>query len=178
MIEFEITPEMYREAWAKSRDMGKLKKSITNGDGNIAGFLGEIIARKFWDAKVDNTLDHDIILPNGLTVDIKTKRTKVAPLPEYECSVAAQNTIQKCDIYAFVRVEQINNEYTRGWYLGHMLKADYLKYARYLKKGQRDGDNWFTVKANCYNMKINELDLDKEKYLTLSIKDGEENDEE
>ena len=41
MIEVEITEKMKQRAWRKAREMGKLKNSITKGDGNIAGFLGE-----------------------------------------------------------------------------------------------------------------------------------------
>lgn len=160
MIEIEITPEMYRLAWAKSRDMGKLKKSITGGEGNIAGYLGEAIAFQVIGGKIANTLDHDIIAPNGLLIDVKTKRCTSEPLPHYECSVAAYNTIQKCDYYAFVRVEKIEENYTRGWYLGHISKLEYFNLARKLYKGQKDGDNWFKVKADCYNLPISDLSLD------------------
>lgn len=162
MIEVEITPEMYRLAWAKSRDMGKLKKSITEGEGNIAGYLGEIIANQFIGGEISNTYDYDIIAPNGAKIDVKTKRCKSEPLPHYECSVAAYNTVQKCDYYAFVRVECINNEYTRGWYLGHIQKDSYYYNSRKLFKGQRDGDNWFTVKADCYNLPITSLSTNLE----------------
>ena len=41
MIEIKITERMKQRAWRKARSMGKLKNSITAGDGNIAGFLGE-----------------------------------------------------------------------------------------------------------------------------------------
>ena len=44
MIEVKITPQMKKRAWAKARKMGKLRNSITRGQGNIAGFLGEEVA--------------------------------------------------------------------------------------------------------------------------------------
>ena len=157
MIEVKITDQMYRDAWAKSRDMGKLKNSITKGEGNIAGFIGESIALHVLGGDIQNNKDRDLILPNGKTVDIKTKRCTSEPLPHYECSVAAYNTVQKCDYYAFVRVEYINNEYTRGWFLGIIPKEEYFEKARKLFKGQKDGSNWFTVKADCYNLPISEL---------------------
>ncbi len=157
MIEIKITPEMYREAWAKSRDMGKLKNSITSGDGNIAGFLGEILANMVIGGKIENSKDFDIIGPDGSTYDVKTKRCTSEPLPSYECSVAAYNVVQRCNKYVFVRVEYINNEYTRGWVLGHIDKNEYFEKARKLYKGQKDGSNWFTVKSDCYNLKIEEL---------------------
>ena len=39
MIQVEITEEMKKRAWAKSREMGVIKNSIMKGDGNIAGFI-------------------------------------------------------------------------------------------------------------------------------------------
>ena len=158
MIEFKITDEMVRIAWAKSRDMGKLKKSITEGDGNIAGFIGEQVANLVIGGKIENSRDFDIVGPDGLTYDVKTKRCTSEPLPHYECSVAAFNVIQKCDRYAFVRVEHIDGKYTRAWYLGSINKVKYFEIARKLYKGQKDGTNWFTVKSDCYNLKIEDLE--------------------
>ena len=41
--------------------------------------------------------------------------------------------------------------------IGEYDKEKYFKDARFLKKGQRDGDNGFVVKADCYNMAISKL---------------------
>ena len=46
MIEIEITEAMKKRAWRKARSMGQLKNSITAGQGNIAGFLGEEVANE------------------------------------------------------------------------------------------------------------------------------------
>lgn len=163
MIEFKITDEMVRIAWAKSRDMGKLKKSITGGDGNLAGFIGEQVANLVIGGKIENSKDFDIVGPDGLTYDVKTKRCTSEPLPHYECSVTAFNIVQKCDKYAFVRVEFVNNKYTRAWYLGSIDKLKYFEIARKLYKGQKDGTNWFTVKSDCYNLKIEDLENEANK---------------
>lgn len=157
MIEIKITDEIYRQAWAKSRDMGKLKNSITEGEGNIAGFIGEILANMVVGGKIENCKDYDLVGPDGIKFDVKTKRCTSEPLPSYECSVAAYNVVQKCDNYIFVRVEYIDNKYTRGWVLGYIPKAEYFQKARKLYKGQKDGSNWFTVKSDCYNLKIEDL---------------------
>lgn len=160
MLELSITDEIRRTAWAKSRDMGKLKNSITDGDGNLTGFIAEALALSVIGGKMENTYDYDFIAPNGLKIDTKAKKVTSAPMPHYECSVAAFNTSQACDYYAFVRVECIKGEYTRGWYLGHISKFRYYGLARFLKKGERDGDNFFCVKADCYNLAISELSMD------------------
>ena len=78
-------------------------------------------------------------------------------MPRYECSVATYNTVQKCDKYIFIRVEFVDNKYTRAWYLGSIDKNLYFNKARKLYKGQKDGSNWFTVKSDCYNLKIEDL---------------------
>lgn len=156
MIEVEITPDMIYEATKKAKEMGTLKKSITSGEGNIAGFLGELVVNTILDGVIDNTKDYDI-MKNGVRYDVKTKRCTSEPKPDYECSVAAYNTVQKCDAYIFVRIEFINGEWGRAWVLGYYPKDEYFKGAKFLRRGQRDGDNWFKVKSNCYNMKISDL---------------------
>mgnify|MGYP001579492667 CR=1 FL=1 len=156
MIEIEITQKMKERAWRKAREMGEIHNSITKGDGNIAGFLGEEVANNVIKGDINNTYDYDIV-KNGVTYDVKTKRCTSEPKPYYECSVAAYNTKQKCDHYVFVRLENVNGRWTRAWLLGCCEKEDYFKSARFLKKGKTDGNNNFKVKADCYNMEIRSL---------------------
>ena len=156
MIEIKITQEMKKRAWRKAREMGQLNNSITKGDGNIAGFLGEEVANNVIKGNINNTYDYDII-KNGVKYDVKTKRCTSEPKPHYECSVAAYNTKQECDYYVFVRLENIGGKWTRAWVLGHYEKKKYFKVARFLERGQKDGSNAFRVKADCYNMEIKKL---------------------
>ena len=156
MIEIKITEEMKKRAWGKARSMGEINNSITKGGGNIAGFLGEEIANKIIKGDINNTYDYDII-KNGVTYDVKTKRCTSEPKEYYECSVAAFNTRQKCDHYVFVRVENVKGKWGRAWILGSYEKDKYFKDARFLKKGQIDGNNNFRVKADCYNIAIKDL---------------------
>ena len=156
MIEVEVTEDMKRRSWRKARQMGKINNSITGGDGNIAGFLGEEVANSVIGGDISNTYDYDIV-KSGVTCDVKTKRCTSEPKPYYECSVAAYNVKQKCDYYAFVRLENIGGRWSRAWFLGFCKKEQYFKKARFLKKGERDGNNNFKVKADCYNMSIQDL---------------------
>ena len=78
----------------------------------------------------------------------------MVPKNYYDCSVAAFNTKQKCSHYIFTR---ILNDLSKGWVLGWMSKEDYFTKARFLKKGEQDGDNGFIVKADCYNLPIDKL---------------------
>ena len=154
MIEVEITDEMVNEARKLAKDLGKLKNSIEKGAGNLAGFIGEILVRETFGYKTESTYDYDLVDPKGLKIDVKTKRTTVTPKPDYDCSVAAFNTKQKCDKYVFVRVL---NDLSKGWILGEMNKEEYFESARYMRKGKIDPANGFRVKANCYNVAIQDL---------------------
>jgi len=155
MIEIEVTPAMISKAQEKSIAMGRLNNSIRKGAGNLVGFIGEQIAQQVLGGKNDNTYDYDLILDNGTKVDVKTKQTGYTPQPHYACSVAAFNTEQACDYYAFVRVK---NDLTKGWYLGVYDKHQFYKDAVHLVKGQVDPDDPnFIIKATCYNIKVSDL---------------------
>lgn len=156
MIEVIITKEMVDRAEKKSAEMGRLNNSITKGDGNIAGFLGEEIANTIIGGIITNTYDYDII-KDSIKYDIKTKRCTSKPKQEYDCSVAAFNIKQKCDRYVFVRIENVNNNWNRAWILGWISKKDYFANAKFLSRGQYDPSNRYFVKADCYNLKIGEL---------------------
>ncbi len=45
------------------------------------------------------------------------------------------------------------------WLLGWLPKQEYFNKSKFLKKGTVDEDNGYTVKASCYNLKIDELNL-------------------
>ena len=161
MIKVTISDEMLVKAKQKATELGKLNNSILKGDGNLIGFLGEEVANDILKGNIKNSYDYDIILNTGKTVDVKTKKTTVEPKQYYDCSVAAFNTKQKCDYYCFVRIK---DDLSCGWFLGIYDKKDYFKDADFLKKGQIDPSNNFTVKADCYNMKINQLKEYNEDY--------------
>lgn len=154
MIEVVITPAMLVEARDKAVEMGQLYNSITRGGGNIAGFLGEAIAQQVLGGSLKNTYDYDLVLDNGIKVDIKTKQTGYVPLESYDCSIAALNTKQDCDYYCFVRVKK---DFSIGWYLGVYSKSDYINDAVFMKKGDIDPSNGYVVKSDCYNIKISQL---------------------
>lgn len=153
MIKVNITDDMLLKAREKAVEMGRLHNSILRGNGNISGFIGEQIALHVLGGVWENTYDYDIQV-NGLLVDVKTKQTSVEPKPFYECSIANFNTKQKCDAYAFVRVL---NDFSVGWFLGVLTKEEYFNKAIFLKKGEVDPSNNYTVKADCYNVRIDQL---------------------
>lgn len=158
---FEIKDRLIEKAQRKSKEMGRLNRSITKGDGNIAGFIGEEIARYVYNGKLYNTYDYDLILPDGRKADVKTKRTTVEKiLPHYECSIYEEGKFQKCDLYIFCRV---NMNTKIAFLIGSLPKDKYFEKAKFMRKGQYDPDNGFYVKHNCYNVSVNELDCPPKK---------------
>ena len=156
MVEVKIKPQWKRSALKEASELGALSKSITGGAGNWAGFLGEIVVANYLDVKKANTYEYDLVSKKEKTYDVKTKRCKSKPLPDYTVSVCALNTNQKCDDYIFVRVD---NELTTAWILGYMPKEKFYKKAKFCKKGELDPDsncNW-RFKEDCYNMYIKDL---------------------
>ena len=151
MIEVTITPELYYKAQYKSSIMGSLNNSITSGEGNVAGFIGEYIVADYIDAEVVDTYDYDL-LKKDIRIDVKTKRCTSPPKLNYDCSICGLNPNQKCDEYWFVR---ILNDYSKAWILGWYPKKEYIEDARLYKKGDIDGK--FTFHTDAYNIPISKL---------------------
>ena len=156
MIEVEVTDEMLISAREKAKELGRLGRSITRGQGNLAGFVGEEIALSILGGRFDNivkNIDYDILLNDGTKVDVKTKRTSVKPKETYDCSI---NTYykQECDYYAFVRV---HNDLHIGWFLGWYPRDKYYEDCTHHRKGDVDKSNGFVFKADAYNLPISEL---------------------
>lgn len=163
MKRITITQNHIQKAKTLANELGTLRNSITAGDGNLAGFVGEVVMAEVLDARHANTYDSDLLW-NDISIDVKTKRTTVAPKDYYECSIAAYNTKQNCDLYAFCRV---NANMDTLWFLGMIPKETYFQKARFLKKGQVDGDNNFVVRADCYNMEIKDIWEEFKKLINL-----------
>jgi len=165
VISLKVTEDQLKRA-RSHYDFGALKGSITQGKSNIYGAVGEVIVHDFLKetgrrVKFDNTADYDMIV-NGNKVDVKTKRTTVPPLQSFNCSIAAYNTTQKCDLYVFARVHENLKE---AWVLGWEKKEDFFKKAKFHRKGQPDPKTpaW-KFAADCYNLEISKLTtLEREK---------------
>lgn len=154
MIEVQVTDAMLMSARDKATELGHLNNSIMSGAGNLTGFVGEEVARAVLGGKEENTYEYDIMLEDGTRVEVKSKLTSVEPKPHYECTISKYNTKQDCDYYAFVRV---HNSYSKAWFLGVYKKDEYMRDARYMKKGDVDPSNNYTVRADCYNLPISQL---------------------
>ncbi len=159
MIVIDITDEQINLAKTKAEEMGRLRNSIRRGEGNVAGFLGEIIFAKHFNGTINNTYDYDVIV-KGKKVDVKTKETTVIPEPYYFATVAGYNIKQKCDYYYFVRV---NIKEKKAYLLGGLSKSGFYKEAIFYKEGDLDPTSnlGWTFRANCYNVEISKLKQSK-----------------
>lgn len=153
-VEVEITEEMRKMAYKKAEDLGELKNSITRGEGNVAGYLGEMIAQKVIGGEIVGTRDYDIVTPDGVKWDVKTKRTAVPPQDHFETSVTNYNTTQKCDRYIFVRVLK---DYSKGWVIGELPKNEYYEKATFIQQGQLDPRNKWRALCDCWNVLFTDL---------------------
>ena len=164
MIEFDVTAEWYESAKEKAEELGHLKRSIRQGSGNLVGFIGEHIAQHVLGGTFANTYDYDLLLENGLKVDVKTKMTSVKPRPNYACTIA-DYYLQRCDYYVFVRVL---NDYSKGWFLGFKQHDEFIQQARRVRKGDVCKSNGFVAKLDGYDLDIKDLDTDYERLISAT----------
>jgi|LakMenEpi03Aug12_release.lakeMendotaPanAssembly.Ray.scaffolds.fasta_scaffold75129_5 hypothetical protein len=154
MIEVSITDEMREIANEKAEKLGQLRNSITRGEGNVAGFLGELVVQSVMGGELKSTRDYDIVFDNDVKADVKTKRCTSAPLEHFDCSISDYNTVQKCNRYIFVRVLK---DYKKAWILGWYPKDQYYTDATFIQQGQLDRSNNWRAKCDCWNMPISSL---------------------
>jgi hypothetical protein len=159
MIELPILPWMVEKAKHDANDLGLLRNSITDGEGNVAGFIGENLVCGYYTGlglpvSQANTYDYDLVI-GKTTVDVKTKRRTVPPMPHYNATVAAANIAQQCQVYMFV---SILTDFSKGWLCGWEIKEKFFKAATPARKGDIDpsGNGW-RFKADCYNLELSKL---------------------
>lgn len=156
-IEIPIDKYIIQEAEEKAKLIkNKLKNSITNEDGLLAGCIGEIISNFVLLGDSHNTFDFDLV-KSGYRYEVKTKRCKSEPKPSYECSISTNSMFQQCDRYIFTRILSVNDRYIKGWVLGWINKDKYFEKAKKFKAGDIDPVNNFVMKHDCYNLKIDDL---------------------
>lgn len=156
----ELTPEMKSSAKSKSNRHGNIRNSITEGEGNFAGYLGEeMVLADIEGCTEHNTFKHDILMDRGdklVRVEVKTKRRTVSPRSYYTCHVAAASKHQDPDIYVFCSVKIAKNQPLEGWILGWLEREKFYEIARFVEKDQKDEDG-FVQRADAYVLRIDEL---------------------
>lgn len=106
---------------------------------------------------------HDMELPNGWTIEVKTKDRTVAPLPHFDCSVPDYVADHQCaDFYVFVSLERERSS-TDGlerFHTAHLVgvasPALVAKHGRLMDAGRTD-TNGTTFWTACRNIAIADL---------------------
>jgi hypothetical protein len=156
MTSFTVTKEQLQRA--KDRfDFKELNGSITKGEGNIAGALGEIVTIDYLKSlgrfvEDESTYDYDF-KSNGFKIDVKTKRQNYPPKENYRVAVSSWNTRQKCDYYIFCTTLY---DYSKVYINGYFEKKNFFLESILLKKGDND-INGFVAKYDCYIMENKNL---------------------
>lgn len=153
--EILITDEQRKRA-EELYDFKVLNGSVTQGKGNKIGAIGEIIV---WDryeklANYVGSYDYDMLI-KGVKVDVKTKAQNIPPATHHTYNIFAFNTRQKCDYYCFVVVL---NDLTKAWIVGWKKKEDFIKEAKFRKKGEVDDVGGHIFPSDCYCLKYNQLE--------------------
>lgn len=157
-----ITDEMRKAAWVASENIpAGIMNSIRKGEGRYVGCLGEEMVQAYFGPRwrMDRTFNWDGWL-DGIATDVKTKETKVTPLPYYLASVADANIKQECDLYLFTRVHKSLNY---GWIIGGYKKEAFLQDSFFGVAGEVDptATNGWRFKADCHNMEFDRLHVIK-----------------
>lgn len=165
MIVLNLTLRMIEAANVKAERLGKLRNSILSGAGNIAGYVGQdAILAIYSKARSTDTYDYDVSIGVS-TFEVKTKQRTVKPRPTFECAVPLANPNQATDFYMFVSLWNFEKAYL----LGYIKRDEFFKLARIQRKGDLDQNNGFVCKADCYSVKVNQLN-DPEEIFKMGIK--------
>ena len=161
MIEINITEEQIKIA-ESLYPFNNLKDSITKGNSDIYGALGEVIVHDHFKKNGNNVsytggYEYDMII-NQKKIEIKTKKVARLNTEFVLASVSAHNTRQNCDFYFFC---QVSADKSKGWLLGWKSKKDFYEQAFFKRKGDIDEDG-FVFKGDCYNLKIKDLNKFKD----------------
>lgn len=152
----EVVTQLLLERYGREH----LNNSITEGEGMLAGLVGEEVFKDFYGflAAFGKSIFHyDVLDLRHLgKIDVKTKRCTSEPKPNYNCTVSASNTEQRCDYYAFVRVL---NDFSKAWILGLVPKVSFFEKALFFKRGAIDpaGFGGWRFKWDCFNLQIGDL---------------------
>ena len=172
MIKIEVTQEMIDSAISKAESLGWIRDSITQGGGNLAGYLGEEAVACHLGAQIVSNdrgrekYNYDLVLPDGRRMEVKTKRRTVAPRSHYDVSVAKTSGHQRPDLYAFVSLEfeRATKSHPKkyyglrnAWLCGYMSAKVFWEGAEFWKSGRIDTSNNFKTHVDMYNMTISDI---------------------
>ena len=163
MLQLPFDNKMIREATNWAENLGGIYNSITKGDGNYVGRLGELALAKHLGVEVEDHKDYELIY-NDSKVEVKTKRRATKPKSNYTVNIASTSRHQKPDTYAFLSVEYSDrdsggnySDLLKIWLCGYKSAEQFFEEAEFWPKGTPDPP-FFKAHSDMYVMKIGELD--------------------
>ena len=165
-----ITVNANKEQWERGLALAEsrpvFRGSHRGALGNHVGALGEVIAfdfiRQFVPVVNEDKKTHDFRLPNGQTVEVKTKDRTVFPQESHDCTLPLYNhDHQQADWFVFVSLQRDRNmadddiyRFRRAHIVGVTNEELMAKYGRKWNTGDTDPDNGTTFWTACYNIPI------------------------
>ena len=171
MIHVPLTDELQQEAQHRADNMPFIHGSRRPpSEASIVGCYGELVVERFLTEngvpfRADYDKFHDLVFPNGKTVEVRTKDRNVAPRYDYECSIPANNyDKQYANMFMFVSIRRIDNRfhtkaehYSDAYILGVMSRKRFDDVKVLWDKGSSNSSNNWTSSNPCYNVYINQL---------------------
>lgn len=162
-------------AASMAQDLGVLPGSMLRGGGSAAGYLAEIAIARHLGAKLVSCdpgagkFNHDMVLPDGPSVELKTKRRTVRPRPNFAGTVARTSLHQTPDLLMFASVTfasrtrekpWVYRNPTEIWLCGFITPAEFKKEAYPIERGKPDGGgNGFTATADALSINYSSLSV-------------------
>jgi len=144
MIKLQITESQIERA-KKLYSFNELKNSIKNGEGNLTGAIGEIVAFDYYqeqDKLVIHSGDFNFdLLIDGSKIEVKTMEVNATPKEYHECNVSLYNAEQQCDYYLFLNVD---SNHSTAYIKGYVSKQRFKKIRQLRLKGEKNGSFEYT----------------------------------
>jgi len=139
MIKIKITESQIKRA-KNLYSFNKLKNSIKDGEGNLIGAIGEIVAFDYYQEQGklvihSGDLNFDLLI-DGSKIEVKTMEHNAPPRDEYECNLSLFNSEQQCDYYLFV---DVNSSHSTAYIKGYVSKERFKKIRQLRLKGEFHG---------------------------------------
>lgn len=155
-IEIDVTSSQVMRA-EKLYDFNMLRNSITSGDSQIYGAIGEVVVMDYLIASGVPTeyigcKDYDLMC-DCVSIDVKTIRVNKPPRDTFNANISAHNTWQNTFMYLWVFVSE---DKSTAWLVGWLDKKTFFEEAKLNKEGDEDGGGW-KFKSDTYSMKLSSL---------------------
>lgn len=157
MKKFLITEQIIEAAQIKADLLGSLHYSVLHGNGNLQGFIAEIIIENYClqkDIPVETVseldkYDYDFII-DGKKTDIKCNKYGTKPKKWYSAEIYESSLHQETDQYIFCH---INDNLSLCWIIGMISKENFMHQAEYRTRGSiHPYNDKYVLKANSYSL--------------------------